>query len=116
MEDRIKIGDVWYVKEITTKPKEEFEILMSREIMIETTYVLVEGSVLEDENELYSFPSISITYKTVNKDKEFWDNEIFLSGVANREKKHMDELEDVDEKTKEVAIALIDKMAELEWI
>jgi len=132
MDDRIKIGDVWYVKE-TTPPekieKEELEITLSREVLIETDKVLVEGSVLENEltvepgvlvldEKKFSMPSVSITYKTEHDDMEteYWDNELFLSEVARRVESSLNEMNDIDDKTKEVVIAVIDKMYGLNWI
>ena len=121
MENRIKIGDVWYVREDSLEREkkmrrmEELEIIMSREVMIETDDVLVEGSVLEDDGK-FSMPSVDITQKDEHGDMEIWDNDLFLSGVANRDDDQMAKMKGVDEHTKEVAIAVIDKMAELRWI
>lgn len=122
MENRIKIGDVWYVREDSLEREkkmrrmEELEIIMSREVMIETDDVLVEGSVLEDDDGKFSMPSVDITQKDEHGDMEIWDNDLFLSGVANRDDDQMAKMKGVDEHTKEVAIAVIDKMAELRWI
>ena len=127
MENRIKIGDVWYVREDLLEAKEELELIFSREITAETNDVLVEASVLEYETKLtpgvmiveeriFSMPSVDITFKNTTRDKECWDNDAFLSGVAHRNDKWMREMGDIDDNRKEVIIAVIDKMAELGWI
>tara|TARA_R110001592_G_scaffold58685_1_gene177558 strand:- start:17 stop:418 length:402 start_codon:yes stop_codon:yes gene_type:complete len=129
--DRIKIGDVWYVREdkmpTSIEVKEELELIMSREVMIETDVVLVQGTVLENEdahtglNEMdnrkeFSMAALEITFKNSERDTEYWDNDVFLSGVASRQEEHMKEFIDVDKHTTRVAIAVIDKMRELKYI
>ena len=127
--NRIKIGDVWYVREdkTPTEPKEQLEIILSREVVIETEHVLVVGSVLENESTLkpgvmtvgdntFCIPSLEITFKNSDRDSELWDNEEFLSGVASRLDVHMQGFYDVGNHTKEVVIAVIDKMRKLGWI
>lgn len=129
--DRIKIGDVWYVREdkmpTSIEVKEELELIMSREVMIETDVVLVQGTVLENEDthtglngeplrKKFSMAALEITFKNSERDTEYWDNDVFLSGVASRQEEHMKEFIDVDEHTTRVAIAVIDKMRELKYI
>jgi hypothetical protein len=130
MEDRIKIGDVWYVREektTPTQPKEELEIILSREVLIENDHVLVVGSVLENETKVepgvlmveenkFCMPSLDITFKNSDRDTECWDNDSFLAGLAIRDDDSMKEMSDIDDKVKEVVLAVVDKMRELKYI
>lgn len=119
MENRIKIGDVWYVREDQTEPtelREKLEIIMTRVVLIETNHILVEGSVLENKDGSFSMPSVQITFKNVNRDTEYWDNDSFLSGLVFRNPESIKEMDDIDDKTKEVVMAVVDKMYELNYI
>ncbi len=113
MDNRIKIGDVWYVKESEVEVKEDFEITYSKEMQIETEGFLLVGSILRHEGE-WSIVSL----EERGKDGvmiECMDNELWLLGIANRDPKSMKELYG-DEEFRRATIQLCDKMKELEWV
>ena len=113
MDDRIKIGDVWYVKESEVEVKEDFEIEHTKEMQIETDEFLLVASVLLYEGE-WKLPSID------QKDKygsliECMDNESWLLGVANRDSGSLNQLSGTNE-FKRAVIQLCDEMHKLNWI
>lgn len=116
MENRININGVWYVREEQPKEQKVYDIILSREIIIETDDILVEGSVLEDMNNgSFDEASIDITYK-IRGFKDVWDNNEFLTSLHRREPNAMNEVSNTDPHTLEVVLIIVDRMAEMGWI
>jgi len=113
MDNRIKIGDVWYVKESEVEVKEDFGITYSKEMQIETEEFLLVGSVLKYKGE-WSIASLE-ERGTDGVMIECMDNELWILGVANRNPESMEELYG-DEEFRRATIQLCDKMKELEWV
>lgn len=116
MENRININGDWYVREEQPKEQKVYDIILSREIMIETDNVLVEGMVLEDMNDgSFDMAAIDISYKKRGF-KDVWDNDEFLTSLYRREANAMNEVSNTDADTLEVVLIIIDRMAEMGWI
>lgn len=116
MEDRIEINGVWYVREEHIEEKEDFtfEIIESREIMIETESFIMEGVVLEDNGKT-SMPSIDIKYKN-GMEGECWDREKFLVGLAQCDRESLHKIRDYSEELKSAAIYISRLMVDKGWI
>ena len=86
MEDRIKIGDVWYVKENTIE-ESELDITYSVGCTSETKDYCWEATRLcktNDFNSSYGHIDIKFTDKTLKPWKEeHWDNDEWVLGVFN---------------------------------
>ncbi len=89
MENRIKIGDEWYVKESSINKTEDsihIDATMSQHIIFETDECCFNVSRIyrDDEETFYDDVSIEFTDKRKNyKDweEESWDNDRWLIGV-----------------------------------
>ena len=119
MEERIKINGSWYIKE---KPEENkgytLDVIHSRTMEINGDDWRLEANVLVDENNSFTMPSIDYFDLAVDKinAQDIWDNENFLSGVANLDNEYLDMISDLPEPIKQAAIILACKMKEQKWI
>ena len=117
MEDRIKIGDVWYRKEekLTAKALKPFDIIHSQEMQITVDDCVLIASVLGKGDKL-AMPVID--KKTIDENTllESMDNEDWLLSVANRDVNDMDLLNDNNPEVSRAIIALCDEMKKLKWI
>jgi len=118
MEDRIKIGDVWYVKEDqTTKAKElfPFEIIHSKEMQITVDEFILVASVLGKDDKL-AMPMIEKRSIDGEVMLECMDNEDWLLGVAERGDESIGLLDKDTPELNRAIIALCDEMKKLKWI
>ena len=123
MEDRIEINGVWYVREDNTVPSKnkeeefEFDIVHTKEAIIETDEFLITGTVLENQEDgTFSMPSVDIKFKNSDRDDEYWDNDLFLIGIATGDVKYLDMINEESELLKEAVITIAKRMLELGWI
>ena len=79
MEDRIKIGNDWYVKELNTDDIIG-EITYSRTITYECNKFTLEASILESDFEIFYSPTIEYTNKADREKTWLADNEAYIIG------------------------------------
>lgn len=123
MEDRIEINGVWYVREDATKPSIEeaevdfldFEITQTRELIIETDDFIMKGTVIVDDDDRLCMPSIDVDFKYI-RDAEYWDNDLFLRGIALGEPEYLGMINSESQMIREAAITIAKRMLELKWI
>ena len=116
MENRIKIGDEWYVKESSINKTEDsiyIDATMSQHLIFETDECCFDVSRIyrDDEETFYDDVSIEFTDKrpTDGEDcaTEYWDNNRWLIGV----------LQDDEESLKEARESLSEKgIFELKYV
>ena len=93
MENRIKIGDEWYVKESSINKTEDsihIDSTMSQHILFETDECCFDVSRIyrDDEETFYDGVSIEFTDKRksyADWKEELWDNDRWLIGVLNND-------------------------------
>lgn len=86
MENRLKINDVWYVKEQPDKEKQFFPVVKFEGLLYESDLYVFEATRLYNEEELSFNNSIAIDFKDKRQfpwKEEFWDNENWFLDVLN---------------------------------
>ena len=118
VDDRIKIGDVWYVKEDQTtkaKAKEPFEIIYSKEMQITVDEFILVASVLGKDDK-FAMPMIEKRPIDGEIMLECMDNEDWLLGVAERGDESIGLLDKDTPELNRAIITLCDEMKKLKWI
>ena len=93
MQDRIKIGDVWYVKEKNVQKREVTPCYFLGAVIEDDEYCF-EASVLLSKDKIRE-GTLSVKYidkRTKEKEEDYWDNVRFLEGVLKRNREQINVL------------------------
>lgn len=122
MEDRIKIGDVWYVREGSqpslSKPPLTFEdITKSENIIYETnSYSWEAQKIYKTEEEIYPGIAIEVTDKIGNR-TEYWDNHDYFLEILKGDEEALEELKsNLPPKDMEDFLNFLRYLQEIGWL
>ena len=88
MENRIKIGDDWYIKEVKDDVSIKEDFTYSRIITYECSNFMIEGSVIEYDGK-FTMPTLGYTDKKDPDASWVATNPAYFIGIVNRNSKWM---------------------------
>jgi len=115
MENRIKIGDVWYVKEAKDDISIKKDFAYSRSITYECDNFMIEAHVLED-NEKFTMPTLKYVDKKYPECSWVASNPAYLIGVAERNPKWMTIINAESPELISAVKEIIDEMKDSGWL
>jgi hypothetical protein len=123
MENRIKIGDVWYVREdLISSPPVELNYMFAETCSVETDKHCFEAVRMKiDEFEYYDDIYINVTFKNGSRDnwdKEDWDSNNWLNGILDNDEESLDILKGSigDPNEINIFIAFLQKLRDIGWL
>jgi hypothetical protein len=118
--DRIKINDLWYIKE--DKPTKldltEKDVTFSKSCVYETGDYCWEASLISKDNGKEFYPDLEIEFTDKKIDTtEYWDNPFWLNKVLNGSKEEIEEAKkDMSDKGLEDFRAFLKFLKEENWL
>lgn len=115
MENRIKIGDVWYVKEAKDDISIKKDFAYSQSITYECDNFMIEATV-DVHNEKFTTPTLKYVDKKDSECSWVASNPAYLIGIAVRNPKWMSIINDEAPELISAVKEMIDEMNKLGWI
>jgi len=118
MVDRIKIGDIWYVREDTiTQDKIKLEPFYSDSWLVENDEVSFEANrIYKSDGTLYDEPLAILYTNKKTKNEDCWDNKVWLEDILKEDKKALKELDTLSKDNQEFFKAFLLFLREKEWL